>query len=163
VLTAGYSFQPIEVTSSDNATRILLWWLEGRYTQALSGGPEESVVSYQLHFEYRAYGEEPRADQFLHCLTGLRRPRRTCLYVPDVANADDDRYLPIVVTEEEQDGVILSGWTPGDWESTWKLVADANSRAGLSQLDVSDIAERYVFFAPREEDDIFEFYGMSED
>lgn len=70
---------------------------------------------------------------------------------------------PGAYTEEEQDGVILSGWTPGDWESTWKLVADANSRAGLSQLDVSDIAERYVFFAPREEDDIFEFYGMSED
>jgi hypothetical protein len=162
-LPGGSSNDPVVVTSPDATSRILLWWLEGRYTGAKNLQSEKLIMHYLLHFERRAYGKEPRADQFLRHLTLQRRPRRTCLYLPEVANAGDDLYVPVVVAEEGADGVTAAGWLPGSWESIGERATAANLQAGLSRLDVQDIAERYAYFAPRQDDDSVEFYGMSED
>jgi hypothetical protein len=158
----GSSSDPVVLRNAKNSVRILLWWLEGRYTEA-TNLQSEHTLQYQLNFVHSAYGKEPRTEQFLRHLTLQQRPRRTCLYVPEVANAGVDLYVPVIVTEEEPDGIVAAGWAPGDWMSIGERTALSNSQAGLSRVDVRDIAERYAYFEPKQEDDDFEFYGMSED
>lgn len=155
---------PIELSAAGGAARILLWWLKDRYTvgQNLT---TPFIPMNHLGSDFAAYGQVPRADQFLHRLTGVARARRTCLYRTALPNAADGMYLPVLVTEEESTGTLAMGWQPGDWETVGKQVHDANAAAGLSRYDAADITQHYASSDPQPEEDELEFdyYGMSED
>lgn len=155
---------PILLSAAGGKARILLWWLKDRYTVG-QNRTTPFIPMNHLGTDFSAYGQEPRADQFLRRLTGVARERRTCLYRTAMPNAADDMYLPVLVTEEESTGSLAPGWRPGDWETVGKQVCDANAAAGLSRYDAAAIAERYASFDPQpEEEELeFDFYGMSED
>lgn len=152
---------PVVATAPGDAVRILLWWLKDRYSAGRNLA-SNFIPHYRLHFDSTAYGNEPCTDQFLRRLTGVARPRRTCLYRTEEPNAPGGLYLPVLVTEEEPAGTLAPGWQAGDWETVGKRVCDANREAGLTRYDMAEIAQRFAYFEPKTPEDIVDFDGIYE-
>lgn len=161
---------PIVVTSPNQEITILLWWLKETYSieserehrfryLSLSfdddGTPPAGLASEELN-------PDSLTDSFLSNLTGMGRPKRTCLYVPELPNGRNGEFIPVVVTEGSREAE-LSEFNFGNGElAAWRCVNEMNSRNGVTQTDRDAISRMFRQFEPHEEE-YFEDYGVFSD
>ena len=164
---------PIIATSKDRRTKILLWWLAERYTMAEHFPEREHRFSYQsLYFDddgsprtgWASTRENPQSltDCFLVNLTGKNRPKRTCLYIPDLPNGPDDSFIPVKVTEGSRNGILSASNFGHDGYSAQLRAQMINSRKGVTIADGEAISRRYREYEPYEEP-FYEFSGFQDD
>jgi hypothetical protein len=162
---------PIVAVSEDQKTRVLLWWLSERYTMAERHPEREHVFSYQsLAFDEDGTpstdwasapaNPESLTDCFLHNMTGVVPPKRTCYYVTEVPNGPEDSFIPVVVTEGIQDGELTGNNFGSVRGEALERVQLLNSEKGVTIADSHAISRRYRENEPHEEGPYFEYSGI---
>lgn len=159
---------PVVATSADGGVTIVLWWTSVMFGKPFRNHVMPEVKVRQTSFEnWGGFGTRTPTDCFLDALTGVSRPVRQCLYVP-VQSSEPwvrtrEAYYPRVVLEGASDGEE-AGWTCG--LDRMQAVCRAylhNRQAGLSNLDIGDIVDRYRRNEPDpNEEPEAEIYWMSD-
>lgn len=153
---------PALAVDMHSGSRIAVWFIEARYTAAEDLRLKQFVPHYRFEAAFQTWGPDAPVDQFLSRLTGQTRPRRTCLYVPEVPNSGNDGHVPVITTEGERGGVVVGDWPALAYEEAFARVMATNRQAGISVTDMHDIASQYRIYEPREED-WTEFSGIYDD
>jgi hypothetical protein len=150
---------PALICDALSGTRIAVWFAEARYSEARRAPDNEPVPHYRFEGTFRTWGPEAPVDQLLARLTGHARTRRTCLYVPEVPNTNDDRHVPVIATEGMRAGAAVGEWPALPYEEAFLLAMEKNREAGVSVTDMRDIASQYSMYEPKEEDEVSDFPG----
>ena len=169
-----HAVAPIVAVSGDQQTRILLWWLSERYTMAEHYPERNNVFSYQsLSFDddgtpstgWASAPENPESltDCFLRNLTGVARPKRTCLYVTAVPNGPGESFIPVVVTEGSRSGELSADNFGSIRGEALARVQALNSKKGVTMGDSEAITCRYREHEPQEEEPYAEYSGIQDD
>lgn len=162
---------PIVAISTDRATTILLWWLSERYTMAEHYPERERRFSYQsLSFDdapHRCWVNEPQnteslTDHFLSEITGVVRPKRTCLYVPEIPNGLDESFIPIVVQEGSRTGEPTAFNFGSNRYEALGHAQILNLKDGVTLADMNTISRRFQEYEEKEEELMFDDFGGSD-
>jgi len=144
---------PALIFDALSGTRFAIWFAEASYSEARRTPDNELVANYRFEGAFRTWGPEAPVDQLLARLTGHARTRRTCLYVPEVPNTDDDSHVvPVIATEGMRVRAAVGEWPALPYEEAFLLAMERNREAGVSVTDMRDIASQYSIYEPKEED-----------
>lgn len=166
----GRANPPIIATSENGETIIHLWWLSETYT--IEADRQSRFQFSSLRFDddgspytgwaSEAYNPDSLTDSFLNNLTGVLRPKRTCLYVPRIPNGPAGEYLPLELEEGAREGKLSELSFGDDWFAANHYVMERNLRNGLTSADVETITRRFQEQEPQEEEYFDEFGALSE-
>ncbi len=145
---------PIIATSADRTTTIFLWWLSETYTMGEYYPERERRFSYQsLRFDddgspYTGRARAPHnpeslTDRFLMELTGVERPKRTCLYVPWVPNGPNETFIPVLVQEGSRTGKATTFNFGFDREAALNCAQELNFKNGVTIADRDTISRKF--------------------
>ena len=159
---------PVIATTANGDMTIMLWWISVMFSKPYGSHTAQDVRVRKTGFQnWAAYGERAPTDYFLQALTGVPRPIRRCLYVPVEPtppwSGKPEGYLPRSVFEGGFDGETVD-WNCGrDRMQAVRQAYLLNRAAGLSNLDIGDIADRYRGIEPDpNEEPEAEIYWMSD-
>lgn len=153
---------PALAVDAQSGLRIAVWFIEARYTSAEDLRLKQFVPHYRFEPAFQTWGPDAPVDQFLSRLTCRPRPRRTCLYVPEMPNSGNGEHVPVITTEGEREGVVGGDWPALGYKEAFARVMEKNRQAGVSVTDMRDIASQYSMYELRE-DDWTEFSGIYDD
>lgn len=161
---------PIISTSANQEITILLWWLKETFT--IEPEREHRFSFHSLSFDddgspptgwaSEVFNPESLTDSFLSNLTGLVRPKRTCLYVPELANGPNGEFIPVVVKEGSREAELSEFNFGDDQLAAQSYVKELNFKNGVTNADKESISRRFREFEPQEEE-YFEDYGVFSD
>lgn len=153
---------PIVIASSRPKITLFLWWLNEQYTMAEYYPERERRFKYQsLMFDDDGY-EASLTDNFLTQLTGIARPKRKCLYVPELPNGPEDSFVPVVVQEGCRDGELTSFNFGFEREEAFDRALSLNREKGTTSSDMCAISRRFRMYEPHDEE-VFEDYSHYDD
>lgn len=159
---------PVVATTTDSGATITLWWISVGSGKPYYNHPAPVVRVRNTRFEnWAAYGTRTPTDCFLETLTGVARPIRRCLYVPVESSPPwghhPEAYHPLVVLEGKADGEVADWHCGLDRMQAVRRAYLENRRAGLSNLDIGDIVDRYRSIEPNPDAEPEpDFYWLSE-
>lgn len=159
---------PVVATTANGDVTIMLWWISVMFSKPYGSHLAGDVRVTGANFRnWAAYGARTPTDYFLEALTGVPRPVRRCLYVPleptPPWSGKPQGYLPRIVLEGGSDGEVAD-WNCGlDRMQAVRRAYLLNRTAGLSNLDIGDIVDRYRSIEPDpNEEPEGEIYWMSD-